>query len=135
MGAGRPPRRSPMVRPDRRRPEIRSDAGSSPFRRGIFDYMGGSRGFYGPERPDLEDEIRRRRPPEEKATFQPVRPDRRRRPPEVPVRKETPGREINSRGLRDQKFAEFLKMMDQRRDIRKRRTGGKPKTFRRGVRR
>ena len=116
MGARRPPRRSPMVRPDRRRPEIRSD-GRGTFRpedkapRGIFGALGSVA----------------------VGAAEAARGGRR-RPPGVPVRKDTPEREINSRGLRDQKFAEFLNMMNKRREIRRGRTGGR-KRFGRGVRR
>ena len=107
MGAGSPPRRPSMVRPDRRRPERGSDG------RGIFGALGSVA----------------------VGAAEAARGGRR-RPPEVPVRKGpyTLGREINSRGQRDQKFAEFLNMMNKRREIKRGRIGGR-KRFGRGVRR
>ena len=123
MGAGTPPRLSSVVRPDRRKPGSRRPVIRRPDSRGIFGSIGAAA-----VKAARDDRVERdfdsyRRPPEG-----------RRRPPEVPVRKDTPGREINSRGQRDEKFAEFLNIMNKRRGIRRGRTGGR-KRFGRGVRR
>ena len=144
MGAGTPPRRSSMIRPDRgrpgsRRPVIRRPDSRRPDSRGIFGSIGAA--AVEAARSGREERPDRRRPDRGRPFFggREIRPDRRRpegrrRPPEVPVRKDTPGREINSRGQRDEKFAEFLNIMEKRSDIRRGRTGG-IKRFGRGVRR